>query len=146
MPSDAIVRSPSTSEPDGVISAYLALTRGHDFSEGVRTEQVALYKFAYDYGWRQLRALTGSQLNVPQLRTVYTSKAHAEAVSIGEHTYIVYDQYLGQIINRLSRLFFEDADPREVDAYLFKLFALRSLTQGQYQSASDLRKRGSESS
>ena len=72
----------------------------------------------------------------PELVCVYSGTAHAETIALDDgRPVIVYDQYLGQILNRLSRLYLEQAPEPEVSAYLSKISAARCLVAGKPGSA-----------
>lgn len=95
--------------------------------------------------YRQLSALLWSLLTEkfqdqrtgrPEVLVVHSPSARAMTIQMsGLPRYLVYDQYLGQVFNKLTRLALEDASTSEVDAYLMKLFAQRAYVSGDFRSA-----------
>ncbi|GAB3757598.1 hypothetical protein GCM10027599_23920 [Yimella radicis] len=120
--------------PDAM-AAYLSATRGPHCLSGGSPELTILYDGLYERLGKIVGELFGVQITPPILATIYSRVAHAETVSLGGRAYIVYDQYLGQVFNKLNRLFFEDSSPAEVHEYLHKLYAARGLACGRPQLA-----------
>jgi len=84
---------------------------------------------------RNIDLIFSSTFVAPELTIVYTPIALSEAVLLDDHRHLLYDQYLGNILSRLNKLILEDAPPEMVDAYLYKLFALRHLAAGRLEQA-----------
>lgn len=53
----------------------------------------------------------------------------------GKSWYLTYDQHLGQVLNRLTRLVLSEVDRDVADRYLEKLFAQRLAVAGQFVAA-----------
>jgi hypothetical protein len=116
------------------IDDYLKATRGPTYSRANPTLG-AVYARYQELAFDALVGLADSDLPPPGLYVVYTSQAQIETIRIRDETFIIFDQYLGQVLNRLNRLFFEGASPGEVDAYLYKLSALLALSTGSPEAA-----------
>jgi hypothetical protein len=110
-----------------VIEDYLLTTRGEGYATSVRPEFAAHYARTAEGIVAILRCLVDDSFKQPSLIVTYSSFMHTECVSLAGEKSLIYDQYLGQVLNRLNRLWFEDAPPDQVDVYLAKLFALRYL-------------------
>lgn len=71
----------------------------------------------------------------PALRVVRSPFALTELLRTPTTTWIVYDQYLGQVFSRLSALVEQRAELASIDAYLTKLQANRLLVAGRGREA-----------
>lgn len=113
------------------IARYLTVTRGGHSLNSTLPQLVAAYKETFDRLIEILGAIFLVEIKPPPFVAVYSGIGHAETVLLRGQEHMVYDQYLGQTLNRLNRLFFEDANPNEVNAYLHKVYAARSLVSGK---------------
>ena len=118
-----------------MIDAYLAATRGIDCQTRANQTLRAHYTRAFEWLTERLHTWIGSDLDVAELRVLYTPLAQADTFTLATKRYVIYDQYLGQVMNRLNRLLFEDATIQETDTYLSKIFAVRCLAAGQPATA-----------
>jgi len=118
-----------------VIEQFIEATRGSRSRAMVNPLLAATYEFNYHWITQRLSSMISSGIPADMLTVVYTPAAQAETVEIGGKRVIIYDQYLGQVMNRLNRLLFDQAEAREVDAYLCKLFALHFLASGRPAAA-----------
>lgn len=126
-----------------MINQYLQVTRKNSdvsLDSDAAKQRAQLINF-YEHTFFVLRGTLLSAHNhcfpPPELTIVYTPFALTETVSLGAEEYLVYDQFLGQIFNRLNRLIVEDASIEQVDAYLAKLFATRLLVSDRLQESLD---------
>ena len=113
------------------VAAYLAATRGSASLTAAQPQLIAAYRQTFTRLVKILGAIFLVDIEPPPLAVVYSPIAHAETLVVRGQAHLVYDQYLGQILNRLNRLFFEDAGDNEVAAYLHKIYAARSLAGGR---------------
>ena len=118
-----------------MIEEFIEATRGPRVQVRVLPQQAAIYQSMFRWVSRRLDSMIGSGEPADRLLVVYSHAGQAETVSMDGERIVVYDQYLGQIMNRLNRLLFESAPVVEVDAYLCKLFALRYLCAGRPREA-----------
>lgn len=118
-----------------MIHNYLTATRGIGYKRSVNSKLAKYYDEIFSQLVAVLRLLLDEDFEPPDMVVAYTSFMYTETVTFQTHRYLVYDQYLGQVLNRLNRLVFENSPPTEVDAYLAKLFALRSLQAGKSTQA-----------
>jgi hypothetical protein len=65
----------------------------------------------------------------------YSYTRRAEFVSIGSDSWLIYDQYMGQTMNLLNRIFIEAEDARPAACYLHKIIAERCLESGALAEA-----------
>ncbi|NWD79115.1 hypothetical protein HX891_01895 [Pseudomonas reactans] len=70
-----------------------------------------------------------------KVKIVYSSTRSAESISLGESEWLVYDQYMGQSINLLNRIFIEADDHRPALTYFHKALAERLLEVGKLSEA-----------
>ena len=66
-----------------------------------------------------------------QFRLVYTPSRRTERISLGGETWLIYDQYLGQTLNLLNRIFVEAEGERPAIVYFHKYAAERALEYGK---------------
>lgn len=118
-----------------MIEEFVEATRGSRFQAQVNPALATTYQSMFKWLIQRLNSLIRSGRPADRLFVVYTYTAQAETVDIDGQRIIIYDQYLGQVMNRLNRLLFEDAPVEEVDAYLCKMFALRFLAAGRQKEA-----------
>jgi len=118
-----------------VIEEFIEATRGPRVQVRVLPEYAARYQSMFRWITKRLDTMIGSGQPADRLLVIYSHTGEAETVSLGGQRIVVFDQYLGQIMNRLNRLLFESAPVTEVDAYLCKLFALRFLCAGRPREA-----------
>src|SRR4051794_14414686 len=73
--------------------------------------------------------------NLPELYVTSSPYALTEMLRTSSRTWIVYDQFLGQVFARLSALIDQSADLDSIDAYLAKLYSDRLLVAGRGREA-----------
>ncbi len=64
------------------------------------------------------------------IRIVYSPSRQAETRTFGEHTWLIYDQYMGQSMNLLNRIFIEANDDEPAFIYFHKVLSERLLEVG----------------
>lgn len=74
----------------------------------------------------------GLPLNV---KVVYSSTRRVEHVTLAGEVWLIYDQYIGQTMNMLNRLFIEASNADPALAYFHKVLAERFVEVGQLASA-----------
>lgn len=114
-----------------MIAAYLEATRLLYRDIDPRLE--AAYRSLYE------RTLKASDLrfkdHAPEFHLVHSLNKRAEVARVGSEVYIVYDQYLGQTISELSRIFYSAEDPYDARAFAFRIYAEAYLTAGMTDMA-----------
>lgn len=73
--------------------------------------------------------------HLPEMVVVSSPFALTEVLRRDRTTYVVYDQFLGQILSRLTALVDQDAPLSSIDCYLSKLYAARLLAAGRGREA-----------
>ncbi|WP_061293989.1 hypothetical protein [Herbidospora cretacea] len=117
---------------------YLVTTRGYrgfPLDESRFAPLHATYRKLFDYFCAEIPKMIQKEISAPQFKIVYTVRARTEIVTLPDRDYIVYDQYNGQIIGKLNRLLLEERGLERLDAYLFKLVAIRIFDQGDTEGA-----------
>jgi hypothetical protein len=71
---------------------------------------------------------------------VHSPFARPTSVHSNGDRHLIYDQYLGQVFNRLTRIEFTEADSEVVYSYAFKLFGQRNLIRGEFATAAAMAK------
>lgn len=71
----------------------------------------------------------------PELHVVHSPVAHPVSFHSDGERHLIYDQYLGQVFNKLTRLELADANSDVTYSYAFKLFGQRNLIRGQFDIA-----------
>lgn len=74
----------------------------------------------------------GVNLNI---KVVYSATRRAEHVTIGGAKWLIYDQYMGQSMNLLNRIFIESQDDQPAYSYFHKVLAERLLEVGKLPEA-----------
>jgi hypothetical protein len=114
---------------------------GHDAFVRVQPVLASGYETACTVAWDALVSTHvrggrgGSALACPQLHVVHSIISRAASCREGKTWSLVYDQHLGQILSRLTRLVRSQASTKAVDAYLQKLFGQRLLVAGEVVGA-----------
>ncbi|ELY2859672.1 hypothetical protein SMC83_002117 [Cronobacter sakazakii] len=76
------------------------------------------------------------QLGLPlDVKVVYSSSRRVEHITISGMVWLIYDQYLGQTMNMLNRLFIEAEDAHPSLVYFHKVLAERLVDAGQLANA-----------
>lgn len=74
--------------------------------------------------------------NLPtNLKIVYSAARRVELITLSGKTWIVYDQYMGQTMNLLNRLFLEAENGRPSAIYFHKVLAERLVEVGRLEEA-----------
>lgn len=110
------------------IDRYLAATR-------VNHPERILTDLYYQHYFPPIEALATMLGASVQLKLVYSSTRRAENVTIGNDHWLVYDQYMGQTLNILNRVFLEAEGDRAGIAYSHKILAERLLEEGRKPEA-----------
>ncbi|HEU5156042.1 MAG TPA: hypothetical protein VFU43_03535 [Streptosporangiaceae bacterium] len=109
---------------------------GTDCRKRVSPELSAFYSSAVERLWFRLgESFAPSPMPQPVLEVVHSLVARPTVFRSDNSETLVYDQHLGQICNRLTRLALEDAPVQAVDQYVYRLFAQRSFVAGKFRSA-----------
>lgn len=125
-----------SSQVPGSLRRYLQASRGSSCLVVPKSKLPQLYADAFARLVTELGILVQGKITPPELILAYSATAHVETISLNDGgAVVVYDQYLGQVFNRLNRLYFEKAAEPEVSAYLHKLSAARCLVVGDPQAA-----------
>lgn len=79
--------------------------------------------FGYYYDMYNIITSTfdNKRIEFPELVVCYSTERTCEFVSINEKDYIIYDQYLGQSINMLNRIYFNSTDKYDSLTYAYKV-------------------------
>lgn len=121
--------------PLDVVNLVLESRYGRDCRARVTPELGAWYETTLTTLWRTVRVLTSSDGGEPFFEVVHSPQSLPQLVKLSARPTLVYDQHLGQVFARLTRLTRADAAPALVDAYLMKLGAVRLLARGQWETA-----------
>jgi hypothetical protein len=110
------------------IDRYIAATR-------VNHPGRILTDLYYKHYFPPIEALATMLGVAVQLRVVYSSTRRAENVTIGNDHWLVYDQYMGQTLNILNRIFLEAEGEGAGIAYSHKILAEHLLEIGRKPEA-----------
>jgi hypothetical protein len=113
------------------VTAYLEATRGVHSLSGSHPTLSAHYQRTYQELASLLGEMVITDVEPPPLTVVHSPLAHAETMSTDRGPHLIYDQYLGQMLNRLNRLYLENSGRDEMNAYLHKVCASRALASGK---------------
>jgi IrrE N-terminal-like domain len=83
--------------------------------------------------WERLASPTPAP--APTLHVVHSPIARPTSVRTNAGDHVIFDQYLGQLFSRLTRIEMSDAPAQVVDAYLFRLYGQRLLIAGMSREA-----------
>jgi hypothetical protein len=109
---------------------------GRDCQKRVSVELNAFYSATVQSLWLQLgESFSPRSASQPALEVVHSPVARPTTFRLADSETLVYDQYLGQVCNRLTLLMLEDASVQAVDQYVYKLYAQRSFTAGKFRKA-----------
>jgi hypothetical protein len=76
------------------------------------------------------------QFGLPlDVKVVYSSTRRVEHVTLAGETWLIYDQYIGQTMNMLNRLFIEASNAHPALVYFHKILAERLVEVGQLAGA-----------
>lgn len=114
-----------------MISAYLEATRVlyHDVDPRLKTAYRTLYEKTIKASSLRLKD------HAPKFHVVHSLNKQAEVATVGGDVYLVYDQYLGQTISELSRIFYSAEDPYDARAFAFRIYAEAYVTAGNADMA-----------
>src|SRR5882762_1379033 len=116
------------------LQSYIDTTRRHneDVSELLEKAYQALYG----------RLTSGSRVDVskpvPELVVVNTLNKKSELLAIGNRSYLLYDQYLGQTMNEMTRLFFTATSPDDAKPIAYRLMSEEASCYGRLELATFL--------
>lgn len=116
----------------------LASRYGPDCQDRVEPDLDQWYRATVEALWPAVTALTNASCAAPDLQIVHSPHSLPQLVALTDGPSLVYDQHLGQVLARLTRLTLRRAAPAEVDGYLAKLTGLRLLSRGRWRHASVL--------
>jgi hypothetical protein len=71
----------------------------------------------------------------PRIEVVHSILSRPMSSRDGGQWFLTYDQHLGQVLSRLTKLVLSEASPAAADAYLQKLFAQRLYVAGQFTAS-----------
>jgi hypothetical protein len=86
---------------------------------------VAHYNFCYE----SLLGLTKESASNPELYVTYSAERRCELITVGQRTYLVYDQYLGQTFNRLNRIQYATHGSQDLSRALASKYLAERLLQ-----------------
>jgi hypothetical protein len=131
-----------TNEPDGARRLLLRTLFGEDAFDRVASPLAETYRKLVPQVWA---LLVGSQLSAhpeladkvgaPAVEVVHSIATRPLSSFDGDSWYLTYDQHLGQVLSRLTRLVMSEVEPEIADHYLRKLFAQRLFVAGQFTAA-----------
>jgi hypothetical protein len=81
-----------------------------------------VYQSLYDY---IIKSTPNVPYDTPQLKITYSTNRTTEIIILENKTYLIYDQYLGVILDMLNILFINSRNPDGAVMYAFKLLAER---------------------
>jgi predicted nucleic acid-binding protein len=135
-------------EPIGSRRALLQTLFGEDAFERVAPTLAETYGRLAPRIWDALvttqlkgRPELAREVETPVVEVVHSIATRPLSSFQGGKWYLTYDQHLGQVLSRLTRLVLSEADPEAVDRYLEKLFAQRLAVAGQFLAALAMGKR-----
>jgi hypothetical protein len=114
------------------IATFLSHTRSN---KNEVAEFLPLYTFIFGH-LAPLFANAG--LPTPELVVISSWQRSCEIVELHGRTYLVYDQYLGQTLNTLNRIFFNSTDRQDAEVYGLKLVGEYAHLQGRPDLAATL--------
>ena len=77
-----------------------------------------------------------SRLDLPtEFKIVYSTSRRVELVTLSGVSWVIYDQYMGQTMNLLNRIFIEAEDKQHSIVYFHKVLAERLLEVGRLEEA-----------
>lgn len=117
------------------LSIVLHAQYGADCERRVRNSLAARYRATAGTVWEAIATLTTANGSVPALAVVHSPQSLPRLLTLDTESVLVYDQHLGQVFSRLTRLTLGRAEPLLVDSYLAKLAGVRLLSRGRWQSA-----------
>ena len=109
------------------LDSQLPILYGADCLERVQPLLVERYHSVVNHIWSRLP----STQPAPTIHVIHSPFAQPTSVFDVNGRHLIYDQYLGQLFNRLTRIELLDADPRIVDSYVLKIFGQRNLIRGK---------------
>ncbi|QFZ76382.1 hypothetical protein GFH48_26720 [Streptomyces fagopyri] len=126
--------SPSTEAAHAFISA----TRGSKSLDSALPELKHLYSQFAAQALDYVRKIAHPQrLGSLSLVPTYSCNPKAENFTLDGTTYVIYDQFGGQVFNKLNRFIFEPFEQRYIETYLHKLWACLNLANGAPRRALD---------
>lgn len=78
-------------------------------------------------------AINSDYDKLPELKVCYSINRTCEIIKFNDKEYLIYDQYLGQSLNMLNRLYFNSKIKDEAKTYGYKLIAEKIYTTGYYK-------------
>jgi hypothetical protein len=109
---------------------------GNDCRERTSPTLIGLYSSAAESLWTHLgESFDHAPRLKPSLEVVHSAIARPTTFRNGQHETLVYDQYLGQIFNRLTSLTIEGASVHAVDQYMYRLYAQRAFVVGRFRTS-----------
>lgn len=98
------------------ISRYISCTRYNSAPNAILVKQ---YTDNFHAIVTSLRTINIT----PSLFAVYSKNRESELIELDEQIVVIHDQYLGQTINMLNRLFFNTEGAIEYSMYFYKIYA-----------------------
>lgn len=118
-----------------MIDSVLEILFGREYAKRVQPHLRQSYEHAVRSTWLSISQIFNYISDAPDTRVIYTATIRPQTHCIGDRRYLIYDQYLGQILNQLTRLTAHKAPVSAVDAYLIKLAAQRYFVAGNTREA-----------
>jgi hypothetical protein len=114
------------------IRTFLARTRSN-------RNDLSGFRAAYHRQFAEVaRPFAGAGLPVPELELTSSWQRSCEIVELNGRTYLVYDQYLGQTLNTLNRIFVNSTDREDAEIYGLKVVGEYVLLKGRPDLAAGL--------
>ena len=136
MPRAQPKRVTATSRNTGrTIRAGLPVYYGADCFDRVEARLEAIYTELVKRLWERLAPRTPAPAAAPTLHVVHSPIARPTSVRTAAGDHVIFDQYLGQLFSRLTRIEMCDAPAQVVDAYLYRLYGQRLLIAGKSREA-----------
>jgi hypothetical protein len=114
-----------------MIQDYLDTTRQHN--EDVSQSLASFYQSLYD------RLISISHATIagptPTLLVINTLNKKTQLVPLGGSRYLIHDQYLGQTINELTRIFYSATSPNDAKAMAYRLMSEAATCCGRIEVA-----------
>ncbi|MGB3770492.1 MAG: hypothetical protein WBA00_05070 [Rhodococcus sp. (in: high G+C Gram-positive bacteria)] len=114
------------------LEQQLPVLYGADCQARVQPVLIEGYQAVIDSVWPLLPGTSAA----PQLHVVHSPFARPTSVHGDGGRHLIYDQYLGQVFNRLTRIEFAEAESRVAYSYAFKLYGQRYFIRGDFDAAS----------
>lgn len=111
------------------IDEYITISRT------LSDRKINAFKPLYEDRYKSLLKILNMNVQSPIFKLVYSLQRSAEIVTLRGTDYLVYDQYLGQTMNVLNRIYLDSDSSSDAFTYIFKLQAESYALDGELKSA-----------